>query len=97
MARSETIEAKSKGQIVGTGEITVYETIEEAVEAEGAQKVLDLFNRQNKINELNRLRAAATAGTTIPKVLRDRVMALSEDKRAIVAEALGISLDDLIS
>ncbi len=96
MARVETIEAKSKGQVVGTGEVTVYETVDEAVEAEGAQKVLDYFNRQNKINELNRIRAIATTGSSVPKVLRDRVMALSEDKRAVVAEALGIDLAELM-
>lgn len=100
MAYVESIEAKStidgQQRVVATGEITVYESVEEAVEGLGAERVLNYTNRQNKINELNRIRTAATQGTTIPKVLREKLMALEGDNRKIVADALGIDLDDLL-
>ena len=97
--RKETIEAKSRQgeetKIVGTGEINVYETLDEARADLTDQRVLDYVNRQHKINEMNRIRNAATAGPSVPKVLRDRLMALPEDKRAEVCAALGIEITDL--
>ena len=99
MAYMEQIEAKStingEQKVVGSGQIEVYETVQEAVDALGAERVLSYTNRQNKINELNKIRAAATSKPSIPKVLRDRLAALDETGRKQAAELLGIDFDEL--
>jgi len=54
-------EVKSKGEVIDTVEIPVYESIPEAVKAFGDEaKVLDLINRQAATNAMNAARAAKT-------------------------------------
>lgn len=91
------LEAKSKGTVVGTSEIQIPETVQEAVEMLSPAVVLKYIVLQMKIVELNRVRGEATSGTKVHKVIRDKLSAIQDPGvRAMVAEALGISPDALI-
>src|SRR5690554_2083353 len=72
--KSKEIEVKSKSRTVATVEVPVYDSLQEAIEHEGEEKVLELFNQQNKTNIMNAARTAATQKLS-KSVLRDRAFA----------------------
>lgn len=54
-------EVKSASVVVATVQVPVYDTLEEAVEKEGKDTVLSLFNTQNATNQCNNARASVAA------------------------------------
>lgn len=60
-------EVKSASVVVATVQVPVYDTLEEAIEKEGKDTVLSLFNTQNATNQCNNARAAVAAPSK-PKI-----------------------------
>ncbi|MCD6262314.1 MAG: hypothetical protein J7J52_04760 [Deltaproteobacteria bacterium] len=58
--RKETVDVKSKGSVLGTIEVSVYESLDEAANAIGEDKALAHINRQVRADAMNAFRAAHT-------------------------------------
>lgn len=96
--KQETIVAKAKGQEVASAVINMPENLPEAIEMFGEDRVYDMFRRQYKIAELNKIRDAATTSIKVPKAIADRICAISDpDLRRTVAAALGLTEEQLES
>jgi hypothetical protein len=93
--KSEEIVAKSKGTDVAKATIEIPETLAEASEMFGDEKVLSYFVQQYKIKELNRIRNEATQGYRIPKAIKDKLLEMDDDKRRMTAELLEIPMEAL--
>lgn len=57
--RIETVPVKSGGEVVDTIEVEQFDSIDEATEALGANKLLELVNRMHRTDASNRARVAA--------------------------------------
>jgi len=55
-----TKEVKSKGEVLGTVEIEVFESLEEAGKFFGPEKAVALINSQHASNKMNEFRASKT-------------------------------------
>lgn len=62
-------EVKSKKEVVGTASFPIYDTVSEAIEAEGEEALLSLLNSQIKTNACNQLRAAKTGKPTKEQIM----------------------------
>lgn len=71
---TKEIDVKSATAVVGTAEYSVFDSVAEAVEAQGEESVLAAINAQNKTNAMNTVRAAAT-GKPSKKALRTQAAA----------------------
>jgi len=58
--KKEKREVKSKGEVVDTIEVPIYETLEEAIKASDKDAVLSAFNRLTATDLTNQARAAKT-------------------------------------
>lgn len=79
--REETIVAKQKGDVCGEKVINIPESVEEAVEAYGAEKVVSYFNQHLKV---------ATRAALYPKV----ASAGSIGKKTVYLACLANGCDD---
>ncbi len=77
--KTETQQVKSKvnneTQTIGEAVFAVYDSTDEAVAQEGAERCLDYINAQVRTNEMNRIRALARGGPSKNKL---KNMAISE-------------------
>lgn len=91
--QTETVEVKSKGEIVDTIEISQFDSIDEALqELGGEEKVLELVNRQYKSDLTNAARSAKTRSASPLTVLKRKAEAdpAARDKINAVLAELGI-------
>jgi hypothetical protein len=93
--RNETIEAKSKGQVVATADISMPENLGEMVDMFGEENVFKKARQQYVIGEKDRIRREATEGFKIPKAIKDKLRAMDPNKRAEAASLLDIPEDAL--
>lgn len=91
--QTETIEVKSKGEVVDTIEVNQFDSMDEALQELGDEnKVLDLINRQYKSDLTNAARSAKTRSASPLTVLKRKADSDPETKaklNSILAE-LGI-------
>lgn len=92
MALTETIEISSKGQVVGSMEYEYPETLEEAIEMDGEDKVFSLYSAQRKIKARDAERNKLTGGGGLPKAITTALKKANPDTVAQIAAALGIEL-----
>lgn len=97
--KSEAVEVKSK-KVAVEGSPFDYEfpeTLEEALEVDGDEKVYSLYIQQRKIRFMDAKRKEATGGG-IPKTLLNLIKAknLSEEKLLQLADALDLDLSDVM-
>jgi hypothetical protein len=89
--QTETIEIKSKGQTVGEFDYSYPETLSEALDLDGEEKVYKLYAMQRKIRAVDTQRRVLTGGG-LPKSV---VAALKNADPAVlarIAEELGVDL-----
>jgi len=91
MATTETIEIMSKGTLVGSLEYTAPETLEEAIEMDGDEKVFKLYVAQRKIKARDGERTKLTGGG-LPKAITAALKSADADTVAQIAAALGVEL-----
>lgn len=88
---SESVEIKSKNQVVGSLEYEYPESFEEALEVDGEDKVFKLYMTQRKIRAIDAQRRALTGGG-LPKALIAALKATDPAVLAKLAGDLGIDL-----
>ena len=91
MAKTESVEIKSKGQSLGSFDYVYPETLEEGIEMDKADSVFKLYAMQRKIRFMDAKRRELTGGG-LPKSLTDKLRSLDKDKLAQIADLLGIEL-----
>ena len=91
---------KKERTVVGTAHFKIYETVEEAAEHLGPEKLLELLNSQVKTNEMNEVRGQAKGGPTAASI-RNKAMArfTQEDWTACIGneEAIKETLERYIA
>ena len=92
MPKTETIEIKSKGQIVGNLEYVAPETLEEGIAMDGEDTVFKLYTAQRKIKARDAERAKLTGGGGLPKAITAALKSADADTVAQIAAALGVEL-----
>ncbi len=81
--RTETSEVKTKGKVVGSVEVNIYETIDELVEAIDAKTILEFFNKSNKIAAQASERQKHTPGRIGKTVIRKAAFNLCTSEEII--------------
>jgi len=92
MAKIETMEISSKGQVVGTLEYEYPETLKEARQMDGDDKVFSLYLAQRKIKARDAERAKLTGGGGLPKAITAALKSADPEVVAQIAAALGVEL-----
>ena len=85
----ETVEISSKGQVVGSLEYEYPETLEDAIDMDGEEKVYKLFAAQRKIRAIDAKRRELTGGG-LPKNILAALKEADPVKLAEVLKKLGI-------
>ena len=67
-------QGETETRVVGTANYFIYETVSEAVDHLGEEKLLDTLNAQVRTNEMNRVRGEARGGPG-KKALEDKAIA----------------------
>jgi hypothetical protein len=80
--RTGEAEVKSNQTVVGNATFPIYDSVQEAIEQEGEDKILKLVNSQNKTDAMNATRSAATSKPT-HKRLMDEVLGNLEPEEIV--------------
>ena len=88
---TESVEIKSKKQSLGSFDYEYPETLEDAVEMDGAEAVYKFYAQQRKIRWMDAKRRELTGGG-LPKAITDALKAKSPDELRALAADLGIEL-----
>ena len=86
---NETVEISSKGQVVGSLDYEYPETLEDAIDMDGEEKVYKLFAAQRKIRAIDAKRRELTGGG-LPKNILAALKGADPVKLAEILEKLGI-------
>ena len=89
----EKVDIRSKGATLETATYESPETLEEAIKADGPEKVFALFSQQRKIRFMDARRRALTGGgvtTAMAKALK------AADPKTLLAIAEKLGNDDLV-
>ena len=89
---SKPVEIKSKGQLLETADYTYPESLEEALEVDGEEKVFKLYMQQRIIRFRDARRNALTGGG-IPKEYMDAIKAAGPEKIKELLASLGVEID----
>jgi hypothetical protein len=92
MSTTETIEIKSKGELVGSLEYVAPENLDEGIEMDGPDKVFSLYYAQRKIKARDAERNKLTGGGGLPKAITAALKSADPDTVAEIAAALGVEL-----
>lgn len=90
----EKVEISSKGQVVGSLEYEYPETLEDAIDMDGEEKVYKLFAAQRKIRAIDAKRRELTGGG-LPKNILAALKGADPVKLAEILEKLGIEAQQL--
>jgi hypothetical protein len=91
--KTETVDVKSKGEVVSTVEVPVFESMEEAINEKGEGECLNLINRQNKSDIVNAERALKTRGTSLQAQVTRALKGKSREECTAIVEQLGLDID----
>lgn len=89
--KTETVEIKSKGQVLGTLEYEYPENLDEAIEADGEDVIFKLYAMKRKSNAMDAKRHEITGGGLPSQIVKALKSADPEVLKAIAAE-LGMEL-----
>jgi hypothetical protein len=89
--QTETVEIKSKGQVVGTPEYEYPETLDEGLEMDGEEKVFKLYAQQRKIRWAEAERRRLT-GAGLPSAVTKAIKNADPETLKRIADELGIDL-----
>jgi len=87
----EKVEIKAKGQSLGEFEYEAPDTLEEAIEYDGEDKVYKLYCMQRKIRWADAKRRELTGGG-LPKAVVDALKSADPDVLKRIAAELGVEL-----
>lgn len=91
--KSNKVEVKSQGKVIGEVNVPEYENLKEAVSALTEERCISLINRQNKSDLTNEFRAAATRERSPMAVLASKAKtdpALAKKLEALISEYGGV-------
>jgi hypothetical protein len=88
--KKETIEIKSKGEVVGAQDYSYPETLKEAIQVDGEDTVFKLYAQQRRIRFADQQRRALTGGGGLPKGLRDALKNADPAKLKEIEKLLGV-------
>lgn len=89
--QTESVEIKSKGQVVGTVDYDYPETLDEAIEVDGEDKIYKLYAQQRKIRFIDSERRRLTGGG-LPSQVTKALKNADPETLAAIAEKLGVEL-----
>jgi len=89
--KTETVEVKSKGQVLGSYEYEFPENLEEALDIEDDEKIYKLYAMKRKTNFLDAKRREITGGG-LPTQIVKALKAANPEVLAAIAAELGIEL-----
>jgi hypothetical protein len=92
MPTTETLEVKSKGQVVGAFEYTAPENMKEAIEMDGKDRIFALYLTRRKADAMTKERTRLTGGGGVSREISKALKGLKPDKLAEVAKLLGVEL-----
>lgn len=92
MSKIESIEVKSKGEVVGTLEYEYPENLKEGIKMDGEEKVFALYSAQRKIKARDAERTKLTGGGGLPKAITKALKSADPNVVAEIAKALGVEL-----
>lgn len=73
-------EVRSKSKVVGLADYPIYDSVAEAIEAEGEVEVLKLLNQQRCTNSCNTIRRNATTGPSVEQLKIEVITNLTADE-----------------
>ena len=88
----ESVEVKSKGQVVGTLDYEFPDTLEDALEVDGEEKVYKLYTMQRKIRAIDAKRRELTGGG-LPRALVKALKSADPDVIRRIAEEMGLDIE----
>jgi len=93
MATTTTVEIKSKKEIVGTIEYEAPETLEEALQMDGEEKIFSLYAQQRKIRAMDNARREKTGGG-LPTKITKALKGASKEQLMAILDQLGVDTEE---
>jgi len=92
MSKIESIEIRSKGELLGTLEYEAPENLKEGIKMDEEAKVFMLYSAQRKIKARDAERNKLTGGGGLPKAITAALKSADPETVAKIAAALGVDL-----
>lgn len=91
--KKETVEIKSKGQVLGTFDYEYPENMKEAIKVDGEDDVFKLYLAKRKIAFMDTRRRELTGGGGLPKNLREALKKMDPKELAALLAQAGVDVD----